>query len=62
MRIIILVNYILKEYQKINYPTLWDGHPARPPSLAGKMPAPQKIVENLNIIVDNIIMLSSYQL
>ncbi|KHG39191.1 hypothetical protein OA07_25120 [Aphanizomenon flos-aquae 2012/KM1/D3] len=27
---------------KINYPILWDGHPARPCG-AGKMPAPQEI-------------------
>jgi len=29
---------------KINYPMLWDGHPARSLSLAGKMPAPQNIL------------------
>jgi hypothetical protein len=22
--------YLLRDYQKINYPILWDGHPARP--------------------------------
>jgi len=29
---------------KINYPMLWDGHPARSLSLAGKMPALQNIL------------------
>jgi hypothetical protein len=25
----------LKEHQKINYPILWDGHPARPCIISG---------------------------
>ena len=33
-----------REFQKIDYPMLWDGHPARSLSLAGKMPAPQNIL------------------
>ena len=35
---------LIREYQKINYPILWGGHPARPVHRTQRMPIPQEIV------------------